>query len=142
MSEFFIRKDGSAIDLEYVLNHEVARNAYLQYSKGIYANENVEFWQAVDSLERTDQRMKESDKVFTKLNIKDKNEERARDFLEKRVNWIVETWVTDEAQNEVSMSHEVKQDLLKRNTAKDFSFDMFAEAKQFVLGLMGSNYRE
>lgn len=140
MSEFFIRKDGESIDLERVLNHETARKAYLEYSKGVYANENVEFWQAVDALERTSIRLRESEAVFKAINMQKQNAERAEAFLKKTAKWIIETWVTDEAENEVSMSYEVKQELLERYENDEFSFDMFTEAKIFVIQLMSSNY--
>lgn len=63
-------------------------------------------------------------------------------LMAKKATAIIEKWVVDNAEEEVSMEGIVKEEILKRYKDEDFSYDMFAEAKKLVFTIMeGDNYK-
>ena len=127
--------------LEHILNHDLARESFLGYCSQEFASENVEFWKAVEDFERLGNR-RERKSVIRALNVKPKDVKmKKKKLMEKRATDIIERWVVDDSEEEVSMAGEVKDELLTRYTKGDFAYDMFGAAKDLVFNIMqGDNF--
>lgn len=68
--------------------------------------------------------------------------EQKKDLMNKRATEIIERWVIDESEEEVSMEGPIKEQVLNRYVDQEFSYDMFTEAKKLVFTIMeGDNFK-
>lgn len=141
LAEFSIRFLGTKVGLEHVLNHDLARESFLSFCSQEFASENVEFWKAVEDYERLGQR-RERKSIIRALNVKVTDvKQKKKKLMVKRATDIIERWVVDDAEEEVSMASAVKDDLLTKYSKGEFSYDMFEQAKDLVFSIMkGDNF--
>ena len=141
LAEFSIRHLGVKVGLEHVLNHDSARESFLSFCSQEFASENVEFWKAVEDFERLGKR-RERKSVIRALHVKVSDVKvKKKKLMEKRATEIIERWVMDDAEEEVSMAGDVKDELLTKYAKGQFSYDMFDRAKELVFNIMeGDNF--
>jgi len=139
LAEFNLRYHGVDASLEDIIHHSIGRSYLAKYTAKEFAKENIDFWREVDSLEAIE-RSTVRKRVLKSVGIDpDMIIEKKVTVLKRRARRIYLRYLADTADAQINVAGTVSQEVKRRIEEEDFSFDMFAEAKQEVFELIQSD---
>lgn len=134
--EMQIKVLGDKVGLDQLLLHPLGRASFLEHCENEFATENVEFWQEVSALENLGER-KVARSVLVALGADiDGIKQMKREILENKANGIFKRYILPNAPAEVNIPADMRDAVIKRVKEFDYSYDMFAEAKEEIFRLI------
>lgn len=102
--------------------------------------ESMDFWLAVEDFEAVEENVRHALSLVNSWNTEAKVKAAENKLLEEGTKRIMETWVLNGAESEVPTEERIQLELTQRFKEKDFSFGMFKDAKDYVVGLIVLNF--
>ncbi|CAK9058219.1 Regulator of G-protein signaling 1 (RGS1) [Durusdinium trenchii] len=135
LAEISLRVLGAQARLQDVLNVKIGRGYFSDFIRKEFAVENIDFWLAVQELEKIDAKTKKS--VVESLGI-DPADIKARKaaMLKEHTDAIYEKYIAADAADQINVGAAMLSDLQKKIQAGEYSFDLFSEAKKEVYNMM------
>eukprot|EP00511_Aplanochytrium_stocchinoi_P012579 CAMPEP_0204877114 /NCGR_PEP_ID=MMETSP1348-20121228/48015_1 /ASSEMBLY_ACC=CAM_ASM_000700 /TAXON_ID=215587 /ORGANISM="Aplanochytrium stocchinoi, Strain GSBS06" /LENGTH=327 /DNA_ID=CAMNT_0052033951 /DNA_START=20 /DNA_END=1003 /DNA_ORIENTATION=+ len=135
-AEISIRLLGTGSRLSDILNHPLAREAFIKHCEKEYAQENIDFWLDARILEGIEKRtIRKSVLKALGVDVPAVKAEKNR-LLKERVEYIINKYIINDAEEMVNMSGEVREELLEKINKGEYSFNMFADAQKEVYNMV------
>lgn len=134
--EMQIKVLGDKVGLDQLLLHPLGRASFLEHCESEFATENVEFWQEVSKLENLGER-KVARSVLEALGADIEGiKQMKREILEDKANAIFKRFILPNSPAEVNIPADMRDAIINRVKELNFSYDMFAEAKEEIFRLI------
>lgn len=139
LAEIIIKILAKKSPLSVLLKHPITRKSLEEHCKQEFSAENVEFWTEVDELESIG-RITLSDRAMDALAIDGSiMKNKKKKILKEKATYLIENFIMEESTNEVNIHGDTRTELTDKFNKQEFSFDMFAEAKETVFLLLNND---
>mmetsp|Transcript_13801 Transcript_13801/g.24515 ORF Transcript_13801/g.24515 Transcript_13801/m.24515 type:complete len:571 (-) Transcript_13801:1819-3531(-) len=139
LAEISLRVLGKKATLEDVLKHHLGKEYFSKFIAKEFAQENIDFWVAVEQLESIARRRVRKS-VLGSLNIQASNvTKHKKGMLVEQANEIYKTYLAKDATRQVNVSGALFKAIETKMENQEYDFKMFNDAKNEVFQLMSKD---
>lgn len=135
-AEIQLRVLGANAKLSTILRYPKALDSFLRHCQAEFAQENVDFWEAVTRLEDLGNRKtRKATLRAMKEDIAAVIDKKAK-MLKDSANMIFNRFVKPESVAEVNLSSPIRKSLIAKIENEEYDYNMFADARSEIYGMM------